>query len=81
MVEPSPLTVVEGCYALRPDLRDAYQLRIWVEAPWPVRRQRLLERCGEMGLRQFEARWIPLENRYFSACQVKECCHLAFPQK
>lgn len=79
VVRPGPLMVVEGSYSLRPDLRDAYTLRIWVEAPWEVRRQRLLERCGSEGLARFESIWIPLENRYFSACQVKQCCQLIFP--
>lgn len=36
-VEPGPLTVVEGSYSLHPSLRDRYQLRVWVEAPWGVR--------------------------------------------
>ena len=40
-VEPGPLTVVEGSYSLHPSLRDRYQLRVWVEAPWEVRRTRL----------------------------------------
>lgn len=77
-VEPGPLTIVEGSYALRPDLRERYHLRIWVEAPWEVRRQRLLERGGPDCLARFEALWIPLEDRYFNAYQVRECCHLTF---
>lgn len=75
-VPSAPLTVVEGSYSLRPDLRHAYQLRIWVEAPLDVRRQRLLERGGPECLERFEQLWIPLENRYFSACGVADVCHV-----
>lgn len=77
-VAHSPLTVVEGSYSLRPDLRDAYDVRIWVEAPWEVRRQRLLERGGLDCLSRFESLWIPMEESYFEHCQVKQCCNIHF---
>ena len=79
-VPPSPLTIVEGSYALRRDMRDHYHLRIWVEVPWPLREERLLQRGGPGCLERFRQLWIPLEERYFSACQVKACCHLQYPQ-
>lgn len=75
---PSPLSVVEGCYCLRPDLRDAFQLRIWVDAPWPVRRKRLLKRGGADCLARFEQQWIPMEERYFEHFAVPACCHVHF---
>lgn len=76
VVPPAPLTIIEGCYSLRRDLRDAYQLRVWVQADWPSRRRRLLERGGQECLARFESQWIPLENRYFKAHDVAQCCHL-----
>lgn len=75
-IPAAPLTVVEGSYSMRPDLRDAYQLRIWVEAPMELRRQRLLERGGADCLSRFEQLWIPLEDRYFEACSAAACCHI-----
>ena len=78
-VDPSPLTVVEGSYALRPDLRERYHLRIWVEAPWEVRLRRLAQRGGPGCLARFQNQWIPMEDRYFQQCQVKECCQLTCP--
>lgn len=78
VIPSSPLTIVEGSYSLRPDLREHYHLRIWVEAPPKVRRQRLLERDGPEMLERFLSLWIPMEDRYFSSCKVKECCHLVW---
>lgn len=75
-VPSAPLTVVEGSYSLHPDLRDAYQLRIWVQASWEVRRQRLLERGGPECLERFEQLWIPLEDDYFSTHDVANDCHV-----
>jgi hypothetical protein len=77
-VPPSPLTVVEGSYALHPSLRGRYHLRIWTEAPLPVRLQRLAQRGGPDCLSRFQTQWIPLEDRYFSACQVQDCCQLSY---
>ena len=76
-VLPCPLVVVEGSYSLRPDLRDHYQLRVWVEAPMEERLERLAQRGGPGCLERFRTMWIPLENRYFDACRVKECCQLS----
>ena len=73
-VAPCPLFITEGVYSLRPDLRDFYQLKIWVQADWPTRRQRLLDRSGEGCLARFEELWIPLEDAYFAAFHVEECC-------
>lgn len=73
---PCPLVVVEGSYSLRPDLRDHYQLRVWVEAPMEERLGRLAQRGGPGCLERFRTMWIPLENRYFDSCRVKECCQL-----
>lgn len=75
-VPSTPLTVVEGSYSLQPDLRDAYQLRIWVQAPMDRRRQRLLERGGPECLARFEQLWIPLEDLYFDRCGVPGICHV-----
>ena len=74
-VEPGPLTVVEGSYSLHPSLRDRYQLRVWVEAPWEVRRTRL-ERRDPGCVDRFLNIWVPLEAHYFQACPVKDCCQI-----
>lgn len=75
-VTPSPLIVVEGSYSLCPNLRNYYNLRIWIEAPFEVRLRRLAQRGGPDILERFRTLWIPLENQYFQVCQVKQCCHL-----
>lgn len=75
-VQPSPLILVEGCYCMRPELRDGFQLRIWAEASLPVRRKRLLARGGVDCLARFEQLWIPLEDRYFDHFKVADCCHI-----
>lgn len=77
-VSPTPLTVVEGCYCLRPEMRDAFDVRIWTDAPWATRRERLLKRGGADCLARFEQQWIPMEERYFKCFHVPAYCHVHF---
>jgi len=76
VVPPAPLAIVEGSYSLRPDLRGAYHLRLWVESPWSVREGRLKLRGGPSCMERFLNQWIPMEDRYFQAFQVQKCCQL-----
>ena len=78
IVPHAPLTVVEGSYSLHPALREHYALRVWVEAPWTIRLERLAQRGGPACVRRFLDQWIPLEERYFAACRVKECCQIHY---
>lgn len=75
-VKPSSLTIIEGSYSLHPALRDRLQLRVWVEADMDTRLARLARRGGPGCLERFRQMWIPLEDRYFQACRVRECCHI-----
>ena len=74
VVPPTPLAVVEGVYSLRPDLESYYHVKCFLEVPWATRRTRLLNRNGAEGLERFEKLWIPLEDTYFRAFPIRECC-------
>jgi uridine kinase len=45
-VEPKGVIVLEGVYSLHEKLRDAYNYKIWVEAPYELRLQRGIARDG-----------------------------------
>jgi uridine kinase len=61
------LVVVEGTYALSYGLRDAYDWRIWVEAPYDLRLERGLERDGEGARERWTGEWMPAEDAYVAA--------------
>jgi uridine kinase len=61
------IVIVEGNYAMRPELRDAYDLLIWVEAPYDVRLRRGLARDGEAARDRWVGEWMPEEDRYVAA--------------
>lgn len=60
---------VEGVYALRPDLRDFYDVKILLNTDGESQRLRILERGGETLWHRYETEWLPLEAAYFEATQ------------
>ncbi len=75
---PKPLTVVEGSYSLHPTLRGAYDLKVFLAIDPERQSARILARNGAEKHRRFIEEWIPLENAYFSALDIRSLCDLAF---
>lgn len=77
-VAPRPLNIVEGSYSQHPAFSSVYDLKVFLEVPAYEQRARLLLREGEQRFQPFEERWIPLENRYFESCRIREQSDLVF---
>lgn len=71
---PTQVTIVEGSYSCHPALRDRYDLRVFLTVDPDVQIQRILTRDGAEHAETFRQKWIPLEERYFEACQVEAAC-------
>jgi uridine kinase len=56
--------VIEGVCALHRLFREAYDLKVWVEAPRELRLARGVARDGEDARRIWEETWLPGEDRY-----------------
>jgi len=65
--QPADVVVLEGAYSARPELGDLLTLRILLNTPPLIRRQRLLEREGEQYRAEWEARWACAEGQYFES--------------
>jgi len=63
-VSPEGVIVIEGVCALHRLFREAYDLKVWVEAPRELRLARGLARDGEGARRIWEETWMPNEDRY-----------------
>ena len=59
--------VLEGSYCNLPPIREAADVRFFLDTAPEIRESRLRERESPESLRMFNERWIPLENAYFSA--------------
>jgi uridine kinase len=56
--------IIEGCYSIRKELADFYDLRLWVESPKSLRLDRGIERDGEATRHLWEELWMPGEEHY-----------------
>ena len=68
--------VVEGVCALHRMLRDAYAVRVWVDAPYDVRLARGIARDGEEARRTWVEVWMPSEDRYVEADDPLSATHV-----
>ena len=77
-VAPAKLCIVEGSYSCHPALRDAYDLTVFLDVSPDEQLRRIRVRNGEEGAQRFAARWIPLEERYFTELDVRAHCGLYY---
>ena len=73
MAEENRIVIVEGSYCLHPDLRDFYDLKVFLDVD-PVTQMKRIERRNPDKIGMFRNRWIPYEETYFKAFHVRECC-------
>ena len=77
-VQPKQINVFEGSYTMHPELRDFYDLSVFLTVDPAEQEARILKRNGAEMLRDFTERWIPMEKRYHEAMKVKEACDFIF---
>ncbi|WP_411277833.1 uridine kinase [Gaiella sp.] len=75
-VEPHGIVIIEGVCALHRTLRDAYAVRVWVDAPADVRLARAVARDGTAARAAWVEVWTPSEERYIERDQPVGCAHL-----
>lgn len=67
----APVVVLEGAYSCRPE-HDLLDMRVLLEVPRDVRRQRLRDREGDVYQADWEARWSAAEDYYFGTVMPPE---------
>ena len=65
------VTIIEGSYSQRADLRDYHDLKIFLDVRPDVQMERIRKRNPDKW-EMFRDRWIPLEELYFDSCSVKD---------
>lgn len=69
------LNIIEGSYSCHPYFgEEIYDLRLFVDISPDRQRERIIARSGEEMWKQFQAKWIPMENRYFDLLGIREKC-------
>ncbi len=62
---PASVAILDGAYSARPELTDLLDLRVMLDVPNHLRRQRLRLREGDHYRAEWEARWASAEEHYF----------------
>ena len=75
LIPPGRVNLVEGAYAMHPDLAPYYALSLFLRVSPEEQRRRILARNGERA-EMFFTRWIPFEERYFREMDVEKRCSL-----
>lgn len=77
-VQPKPVNIFEGSYSLHPELREYYDVKVFLSLSPKEQEARILERSGGFMLRRFLEEWIPKENEYFDRMGIREAADLIF---
>lgn len=80
-IDPSQtrLILVEGSYSCHPYLWPFYDLRVFSDISPDLQAERIRARNGAEMAKRFAERWIPLEEAYFTAYDLRNRCDLYLP--
>ena len=76
IINPRKPIIIEGAYALHPEIPDIYDLKIFLDADTETRLERIRKRNGADALEIFKTKRIPLENRYFDTFGISDKCNI-----
>lgn len=77
-VAPNRLNIIEGVYSMHPTLRKYYDISLFMGIDPIYQSERIIRRNGEAMYRRFASEWIPKENRYIDAFDIKFQCDLIY---
>ncbi len=81
IIAPQKLTVIEGAYSMHPEFSSVYDFSVFLDISPQAQEERILKRNGQIMAQRFFNEWIPLENKYFSAFNIKEKCDMIISVK
>ncbi|HJP27200.1 MAG TPA: AAA family ATPase [Dehalococcoidia bacterium] len=71
-IPPAGVAIIEGVTALRLDLREYWQVSVWVDCPRELRLERGVTRDGEHMRSKWADVWLPGEDAYFEHDRPRE---------
>ena len=75
-VKNSPWRIVEGAYSHHPRFGNYASLKVFFDIAPGEQMRRIRRRNGDARAEVFAKRWIPLEEKYLSAFDIKSEAHL-----
>ena len=75
-VKKKRLNIIEGSYSLHPSLRKYYTLKCFIDIDSSLQAERIEARNTPDAASRFFSTWIPLEEKYLSALDVRDCAEV-----
>jgi uridine kinase len=72
-IDASGVTIIDGVFALRNELANYYDLRLWFSCPLEIRVSRLLNRGDTPAEIDY---WLPIEEHYHAVHKPEKSAHL-----
>ncbi len=79
VMKPGEFNVVEGAYCMHPDLAGYYDFSVFLDVLPDLQKRRIHKRNSPDMAERFFGEWIPMEQRYFAAMDVKARCDMVLP--
>ena len=77
-ISPGNITLVEGSYSCHPRLWNYYGMHIFLTISPEEQLRRIEKRNGKVALNAFQTKWIPMEEKYFTAFDIQGRCEYSF---
>lgn len=77
-VKLRPVVIIEGCYCQHPALAPFYDYKLFLTNSPQEQKKRILARNGADGLKRFEDKWIPAEEKYFKQFDIQAKADMIF---
>lgn len=72
------LAIIEGSYSMHPLFQDVYNVKVFCDVEYDEQKTRIIKRNGLDMYKNFETKWIPMEEKYFNAFNIKEKCDYVY---
>ena len=69
------IVVIEGSYSMRPELREFYDLKVFLDVSSEEQMERVKKRNPDK-VEAFRTKWIPYEEKYFSTYNIRNACDI-----
>ena len=73
------MIIVEGAYSLHPALGAYYDWAVFLDIEPEAQLKRLIKRNTREMVQNFQEKWLPLEEKYFTDLAIKQKCLFYFP--
>lgn len=77
-VTPKGINIVEGSYSCHKELWKYYDVKLFLSVKKDEQLRRITLREGKEKVEVFKNKWIPMEEKYFSAYEIDRRCDYCF---